>query len=252
MTIKFNDFIKNEKIKKVNLLKSKYNLEVNENALFKAIFMEDMELLQLLRSCDIDFTQKINNTYPLHFAAFRGNLEVFKFIYSELSDIDLKTLSTAILNNKNKIVDFILNELENKNIELDLNDYIDDSFTPLCLCIMVNNYDTAERLLSLGTEVDKIEKKRGDTPLMLAINTNNHKLVELLLKNGANANFIARDGFTPFIVASYIGNMDIVKTLLKFGVDLFYTTEEGFNALKISLANNKNEVARYIQKLMNS
>jgi len=251
MTIKINDFIKHSTLEKTNLLKSKYNLEVNENALFKAIFMEDLELLELLHNCSIDFNMKINNTYPLHFAAFRGNLEVFKYIYARLNYIDLKSLSTAILNNKTEIVSFIISEMNNEKIQLDIDEYIDESFTPLSLAIMVGNYEITKKLLDLNPDINKIELKRGDTPLMLAINSNNPKIVELLLNSGANSNFVARDGFTPLIVACYVGNLEVVKCLLKFDSDLNYTTLEGFNALMISLSNNKNEVARFIEKAMN-
>lgn len=252
MKIKMNDFIQKNREKNIEILKNRYNLEVSENALFKAIFLEDMELIQTLDYCGISFLEKINNTFPLHFAAFRGNMEIFKFVYAKVKDIDLKTLSTAILNGKKEIAMFILKEIEKGQVEININSYVDDNFTPLSLSIMVDNIEVARKLLALGADVNLVERKRGDSPLMLAINATNHRMIKLLLESGANPNFIAEDGFTPLIVASYIGDIDVVKMLLKYNTDVFYSTQEGFDALKIAISNNKTEVSDYIQSIINN
>jgi len=246
MKIKIKDYIALEKNKNILKLQSGYGLKPDDNALFKAIFSNDLELIKLLSKCGISFSSKINNTYPLHFAAFRGDIEIFKFISSHLNEIDSKSLSTSILNQNKEINEYIFDKITKNRIQIDLSKYIDDHFTLLTLSILVGDIDSIEKLVNLGADINQKELKRGDSPLALATMSNDIEIVKLLLKHDVDTNLVGNDGFSPLIIASYQGNIEIVKLLLEYNANIDYETHEGFTAFEIALSNNKTNVSNYL------
>lgn len=65
--------------------------------------------------------------------------------------------------------------------------------SPFCLAIVKGDFDTVEKMIELGTDVN--EKSEGMTPLMYAARYNRVDIIRLLVKKGAKINTKSSKGF---------------------------------------------------------
>jgi ankyrin repeat protein len=68
------------------------------------------------------------------------------------------------------------------------------SVSPFCLSIVKGDFETVQKLIDLGTDVNKISN--GLTPAMYAARYNRLDILKLLVKNGAKLNIKSDKGMT--------------------------------------------------------
>lgn len=76
-----------------------------------------------------------------------------------------------------------------------------------------------DKLISLGADIEFIEKEKKYTPLMFALDKNKEEIAKILIENGANINVKDNTGITPLMQASVKEFVEIVKLLLEKGAD---------------------------------
>ena len=138
----------------------------------------------------------------------------------------LKKIEKIIMNHK---FTYIIDNIRNKNIIMNLNEYLNldvddvinnsitslpDIFLDLEKEIKRNNLEKVKLAVECGANVNQLNSKHI-TPLNIAIIKGHFKIVQFLIEKGAKVNAVDSKGFTPLTVACQEGNFDIVKLLLK-------------------------------------
>lgn len=86
----------------------------------------------------------------------------------------------------NEAADYLYN---NKNVQIDINEYNENGFTPLMAAAMApikgGNVEYAKKLIDLGADINKGAKRTEISPISIAANVNNYKVLSLLIVNGA-------------------------------------------------------------------
>ncbi|ORX81901.1 ankyrin [Anaeromyces robustus] len=95
-------------------------------------------------------------------------------------------------------------------------------------------------------ENEKNDDNLEDTLLLYAIklNTQNLKLIKTLLSNGANINYLNKQGKNALIYAIEQKNMDLIKLLMNYKPDIKLKTKNGITPLKLAIMNNLSDIVR--------
>lgn len=64
----------------------------------------------------------------------------------------------------------------------------------------------------------------------------NEKVVDMLIQNGANINFVAKDGATPLHAAAENGYENITNTLIQNGANINARNKLGFTPIHLAAA----------------
>jgi uncharacterized protein len=129
----------------------------------------------------------------LHWAAFKGDLELTELLIKARAKLDASTRNGA--------------------------------YTPLHLATREGYETVANRLIAAGSNVKAVTTTGGVTALHFAARAGDADVVSALLERGANIN--AREtvwGQTPLIFAAAYNRIDALKVLLKRGADVSVTT----------------------------
>ncbi|OGT38702.1 MAG: hypothetical protein A3F11_03685 [Gammaproteobacteria bacterium RIFCSPHIGHO2_12_FULL_37_14] len=178
----------------------------NNESITESISKIDPENLETLltwsRSYMTEDCCNVDNLMLVHLAAKMGNLEALKVLSSTGVKLDLYTenygktpLHFAARYNHLEVIDYLVKE---KHMSVDIPDkltkyYDSGRLTPLFECATTGSVAVAEKLISLGANVN-YQGLEGDTPLHFACrygvggkhSENVFKLIDVLLKNGAN------------------------------------------------------------------
>jgi ankyrin repeat protein len=119
---------------------------------------------------------------PLHYIAYFGYLDVFKYAVEHGKDVDL-------------------------NIEADF------GITPLFFAILVEDEPLVTFLLQHGAKVNALYRPRGWTMLHLAACIGNEWVALELLSNGADPCATDYSSITPSIIALQVGHLGLSSTL---------------------------------------
>ncbi|MBU2947573.1 ankyrin repeat domain-containing protein [Zobellia uliginosa] len=82
--------------------------------------------------------------------------------------------------------------------------------SPLSLAVVNNDYETVEKFLELGSNIEAKEKTMGMTAVMYAARYNNVELVELLVSKGADLSEKSKIGMTALDYAKLSNASDAV------------------------------------------
>ncbi|MGP1991085.1 ankyrin repeat domain-containing protein [Zobellia laminariae] len=85
--------------------------------------------------------------------------------------------------------------------------------SPLSLAVVNNDYETVEKFLELGSNIEAKEKTMGMTAVMYAARYNNVELVELLVSKGADLSEKSKMGMTALDYAKLSNASDVVTFL---------------------------------------
>ncbi|PJD95628.1 MAG: hypothetical protein CK425_07970 [Parachlamydia sp.] len=218
-----------------------------------------------------------NGILPLHYAAWSGNLEFVKLLFSEntknsQSQKGKTPLHVAMESDNPEVVKFLLD----KKVDLGLADKVGNlaihvaifakklpflelllaadktllnrkgqkGLTPLCKAVKNNQFALAKFLVDQGAD-QTIPDEEGDLPIHWAAFSNDKKLCELLfseeLKDSKGHN-----GNTPLHYAVDSGNPQVVKFLLDQKVNFRAVNNDGDLPLHLAAFNGKEALMKLL------
>ena len=157
----------------------------------------------------------MKNVYPLHEAAYLGNVEE-------------------------------VNRLISEGFDLESHDFW--SKTPLHIAAEGGQFNVARTLITLGAQLDAVRGLIGETPLHLASGYGHRLLVNLLLAHGANVNAKTPDGVTPLAFASYGGHLEVVELLIEYDADVEARDVWGNSAIHYAAYNHHEAVISFLRE----
>lgn len=150
--------------------------EFDDAWIYDAAYDGDVEIFRALFEADIHLGEIYESV--LAGAAYRGRIEVVKFLYTQGIAIDSKSIFSGQ--------------------------------TALHLSVRSEHMDIINFLISIGADVNTIDDK-GNTSLHYAAISNNAEIAKILVDSGADTNAINHDGETPFEAAVSHDSLDVVN-----------------------------------------
>ena len=152
----------------------------------------------------------------LHYASFRGNINLIEILLKYGSDINsitergLNVIHFACRGNKpNSLTYFYLYHKD----EIDFNGIDIGGSTPLHWASYSASFESVVYLVNFGAKLNQLDYMNY-TPLHLAVLAENERIVRYLLQQGASINIQDKDGMTPTQLALSKGYNKIYKLLL--------------------------------------
>ena len=190
------------------------------------------EMKKRLGLCD-KFTSFINSKTnegltPLHYTAFKGNIEISKYLLQNGADVN------AVTNLGKNIIHlaaegdqpaFMIYYLYKKVIDISSQD--NNKSTPLHWACYSGAIHSIKFLINLGAEINAMDKNEL-TPLHLAVLNNRKEIVIKLLQNGAIKDMTNTRGETPLYIAWKKKYKDIYNILNKNEFYPLWSIEEPY------------------------
>ncbi|XP_008279675.1 ankyrin repeat and death domain-containing protein 1B [Stegastes partitus] len=194
----------------------------NRTALHYAVAGKNKEAVQLLlqRRVKVDLKDKYG-VAPIHLAAWFGSLEILKLLVQagaeqKVENEDgLNILHCAAINNHTEIVEYIVNDLQMKDLDKD-----DTSgHRAFALAAEHGCVEMLEMLMEPYNMATMKPNKRGDTPLHLAARNGHLDAVQLLLQSFDTRDEVNMDGETALYQAADNDQEECALALLEAGCD---------------------------------
>jgi len=159
---------------------------------------------------------------------------------------DVSLFEFALLGNRKRYFQMLLNEVANKKI-------LHSPESPI-LALAILNYASDRNLkVMIRTLVDQganinAKTSSGDTALTIAgWDTNDLALITQLVENGADVNVQNNNGDSPLMDAAYLGKLSILQYLLESGANPSLQNNRGFTALdRAKNKKTRNLIAAYV------
>ena len=231
--IKSNLFEINKKI---------YNIKDQRNNTFLHLLAENSQLYPLKIICDtyyfiLDeenlffnwfFWENIDSMTVLDIASIKGNKQILLYLYSILRKTDISRLKfNDIKNKKNTIfhysakhnqfysILFWYEKLQRQFPKIRIFDTRNaHNMTPLHYACYENNFECAQLLIELGSDVNAIDIN-GKSILIYALHSQNIKMIDFLIVNGADCNKKDLEGKTAYDYSVDVCNKNIQLLLNK-------------------------------------
>ena len=242
-----------------------------------------LQILQMLLNNNQSFLDETGfyNSTPLYLAAWRGHLDVVKYLLTMganvrtkvkdggtayhkasyegylgivealvqhdrscidiLDDNNCTPLSLATLRGHCNIVDFLLRSGADTNIKRN------DGETVCCIAAYEGYLEIVKLLINSNPLLMEARNNNKHTPLYLAVFRNHFSVVKFLLAMGADVRIKEKDGFTVYIAAAYKGYLEILKLLVTYNNSLLNEVNN-INGTPLFLATWKGheDVVRYL------
>ncbi|XP_061527756.1 LOW QUALITY PROTEIN: ankyrin repeat and death domain-containing protein 1A [Phycodurus eques] len=207
----------------------------NRTALHYAVAGKNKEAVELLlrRRVQVDQRDKFG-VAPIHLAAWFGSLEILKLLVRAgaeqkiENEEGLNILHCAAINNHTEIVEYIVNDLQMKELDV-------DDKSGHCAFAMAAEHGCMQMLEMLMDSVTTMAtmrtNKRGDTPLHLATRNGHLDVVQLLLHSFDTRDEVNMDGETALFQAAENAQEQCVLALLQAGCDPNIQTTSKYSAL---------------------
>lgn len=213
----------------------------------------DVEIFRYLASEDnseVFNEQDKNGNTPLFIAVQHDNLPLVKYIIEEKkADIKMtRTGGTTILHIACSTGNAALVEyLAARGADLEAGS---EAGTPLQWAITTQRKDIVKILLSKGANPNSTSAKQEfmPAPLILAIDARDKELFDLLLQHGADFNSKDRDGWSALQFAAEINQVEFCKKLLEGGADPNYECK-GQTALDLAFLNGQMEAVALLKPI---
>ncbi|CAJ1068897.1 ankyrin repeat and death domain-containing protein 1B [Xyrichtys novacula] len=206
----------------------------DRTALHYAVAGRNKEAVQFLLQRRVKVDQKDKyGVAPIHLAAWFGSLEILKLLVQAgaeqkvENEEGLNILHCAAINNHTDIVEYIVNDLQMK--ELDNNDK--SGHRAFLLAAKHGCVEMLELLLDPYNMATMKPNKRGDTPLHLAARNGHLDAIQLLLQSFDTRDEVNTDGETALYQAADNGHEGCVHVLLDAGCDPDILTTANCSAL---------------------
>ncbi|XP_038560445.1 ankyrin repeat and death domain-containing protein 1B-like [Micropterus salmoides] len=194
----------------------------DRTALHYAVAGKNKEAVQFLVQRRVKVDQKDKyGVAPIHLAAWFGSLEILKLLVQAgaeqkvENEEGLNIMHCAAINNHTEIVEYIVNDLQMK--ELDKDDQSGHGAFALAAehgCVQM-----LDMLMDPYNMATMKPNKRGDTPLHLAARNGHLDAVQLLLQSFDTLDEVNMDGETALYQAADKGQEECVLALLEAGCD---------------------------------
>ncbi|MCS5710637.1 ankyrin repeat domain-containing protein [Candidatus Berkiella aquae] len=184
----------------------------------------------LLHSLDMQ-----GNT-PLHSAVLNNQFEAVKMLVSHGAKLNIVNQAgyPPICGTNSEIKNYLLeNGAEEYN-----DDYvpIDLAKTELHNAIVLDDLDKIDELVDENNESLNVANRAGETPLQLAITLKKYDTAVKLIKMGSRLDVVNIYGETPLHSAALAKNSVLVKKLLKYGAALEAEDNRNFRALHCAIS----------------
>ena len=187
----------------------------------------------------------INHYDPLHYAAIKGDLNMYKFIHYKSEDKNPKNVDGwmpihfASRHGKIRIVEFIIENLEDKNPE-------DNSgLTPLRILAANGHLDVFKCIAKHGENINSAFAD-GVTLLHIAAAKENVDICNYILKIVTNKNPKDKRGNTPLHSAAEHGLLDLYKAIAQNLEAKNPANEDRVTPLYLAAKRGQVEVCEYI------
>ncbi|VDK17761.1 unnamed protein product [Anisakis simplex] len=171
-------------------------------------------ILRIRTIFEQDFREHSLSESPLTLAAYKGHLEIVKYLLEKGGDKERQ----------------------------------EELHTALMEASMDGHYEVARLLLDHGAPVN-LTSDSFESPLTLAACGGHAKLVELLLDRGAEMEEPNDEGYTPLMEASREGHLDVVRILLNRGAQTNTQTDEtGETALTLAACGGFKDVVEQLTR----
>lgn len=110
-----------------------------------------------------------------------------------------------------------------------------------------DNFELAEMLLDLGSELNASSDDRGYTAVMDAVWRGNEKITKMLIARGAELNTINKEGQNNLILAVGADRYNIVKILAENGADPDVKDMMGMSAYQYATLFKKEKIAEILR-----
>ncbi|WP_456201480.1 ankyrin repeat domain-containing protein [Wolbachia endosymbiont of Protocalliphora sialia] len=204
----------------------------------------------LSKGVSINDTDKQGYT-PLHYAAWRGRLEIAELLVDKGASINTADASTAgkkpihvaAENNSKSIIEFLIS----KGVNVDEADK--NGWAPLHYAAKFDQLEVAKFLIEKGANINAADTSTiGEKPIHVAAENNSKNIIEFLISKGVSVNDTDKDGRTPLYWASWNGRLDVVEYLIGKGADISAKDKDGRNPLDVAKGHQYDNVVEYLQQ----
>lgn len=194
----------------------------NRTALHYAVAGKNKEAVQLLLQRRVKVEQKDKfGVAPIHLAAWFGSLEIMQLLVQAGAELKveneegLNILHCAAINNHTEIVEYIVSDLQMKELDKDNQ----SGHRAFALAAEHGCVETLQMLIDPYNMATMKPNMRGDTPLHLAARNGHLDAVQLLLQSFDTRDEVNMDGETALYQAADNSQEECVLALLEAGCD---------------------------------
>jgi ankyrin repeat protein len=170
---------------------------------------------------EVDFGRSVSRVSILAMACLYHGSTIVAQLLDARADVNMVTDGGSLMDTPliaavfGKGVDIIKKLLASPNI--DVNKPGLTGVTPLEVACMTNKADIVQLLIEARAEVNKVNKKDGETPLHSVVKQDNgdRRIFEMLLSAGARLDVANAKGMTPLMAASKKAKFDMVKLIVE-------------------------------------
>ena len=226
---------------------AKLETKDGEMALVRAMSREDQDAstARVLLECGVDVNARVKDNWTsLHWAAYKGNVEVVRALLDHGANAKLETEGGEMALHIVSRGEYDSQEQGASTARLllehgaDVNARRKDSWTSLHWAAFKGRVEVVRALLNHGANAT-LENKDGETALHLVSRSEcNSKeqgasTARLLLERGVDVNAVQKDGWTALHWASYKGGVEVVRALLDHDLNVKLGTKDGEMALRV-------------------
>jgi len=187
-----------------------------------AIYSDSLAAVEFLfeLGCEYDVPNQWN-VYPIHYAAYLGNVEVMRLFLDRGVNIHKVTMNRetpffwAVVGRRFEMADFLL---ENG---VDINAKVVGGVTALHSAHKLR-MESLEYLLEKGADITAVDST-GNTVLHAAAWSGRDEIVRKIIENGVDVNAVNNNGATALVNACNRDSLDVIELLLENGAKLDVT-----------------------------
>lgn len=200
-----NNFVKSESIEELfNLKLGENNMTIvhkivisNNYLLLNGVLAVLEKKIQKKKLSSFLNTPDDEGNIPLHYAAFKGNLDIISLLISYGSNYNIKSgkgLNMIHMAAQGDQLNAIIYFKEQLGMSIHSTDY--SGSTPLHWAIYTSSKNSVNFLLAFGIDVNA-QDYNGQTPLHLAVFIENEAIIKALIAKGGDINIKNKEGKTP-------------------------------------------------------